>query len=64
MSELELYFTIFNEYPIKIKTISYDDEMYKKLITIAILKNKPITNEDIENYIEANKLGYDTIENE
>ena len=38
--------------------------MYKKLITIAILKNKPITNEDIENYIEANKLGYDTIENE
>lgn len=61
MELLDEYILKFNNYPPLIQTFSYKNEMYVDLIKSALHKEKPITMEDIEQYIDKNKIRYDVV---
>lgn len=44
----ETYFKKFNEYPPKLITVSYNNDIYKELMEKAIITNIPISQEDVE----------------
>ena len=61
MNILDEYILNFNNYPPLIETFSYEDEIYQKLIKNAIDRNKKLTFEEINDYIEKNKIRYDVV---
>lgn len=62
MELLDEYIITFRTTPIGIITIPYEDKMYQELMKEAIEKNKPITMEDINNYVDKHKIKFDVIE--
>ena len=47
-TELRAYFDKFDEFPYLPMMASYDDDIYQYLLTMAILREKPLTQEEIE----------------
>ena len=56
----EQYVLLFDRLPPLLETMDYEDEFYQDLMFDAIMKDKPITEEDIEKALEKQKVVYDT----
>lgn len=61
MEILDKYYIMFDEYPYLIQTFSYQGEIYQYLMKKAITERKPLTKEDIEEYLEKNNIQYDVV---
>jgi len=49
---IDKYLDLFNEEPKLIYGFSYDSPIYQKLMKIAIERNSPLTNDEINEYFE------------
>lgn len=49
---LNSYLQLFDEYPPKLKMVSYENEIYQQLMGDAIEDGIPITKEDVERAFE------------
>lgn len=59
-TELQVYYDKFNEFPYLPMMASYDDDIYQYLLSMAILREKPLTEQEINEAYE-NKV--DLVEN-
>ena len=58
----EQYVLLFDRLPPLLMTMDYEDEFYQGLMFEAIMKEKPITEDDIERELKRRNMVYDTAE--